>query len=124
MNPTDLRDALEADPTLRKSLGASNTLNAPTLLDLLFWNVVISFVVNVTASAVYDQIRRLFASDEVLTARDLAKVAGLLKQPVEGYDPARVDGAVRAAARLLEDQGVPAAEEAVQRAVQTASRPT
>lgn len=123
MNPSNLRAALEADPGLRKSLTANRTLNSDVLLDLVFWNVVIAFVVNVTASVVYDQARKQVSGDEVLTPKDLAKLADLLKRPIDEYDPGRIDGAVRAAAQVLEDQGVPGAEEAVKRAVQTAARP-
>ncbi len=123
MIPSNLRMALEADQELRKSLPAGNTFNSDVILDMVFWNVVIAFVVNITASAVYDKARKQFMNDEGLTAKDLAKLADLLKQPIDGYDPARVDMAVRAAAQILEDQGVSDAEAAVRRAVQTAASP-
>lgn len=121
MDPNELRHSLDADPAFRQLVAKSDALNSPVLYDLLLWNVVIAFVVNVSASVAYDVLRNRLSSGEPLTQRELNENSDVLHKPIEDYDPKRVDAATNAATRVLEDQGVHGTAELVKRAVRSAA---
>jgi hypothetical protein len=120
--PAAVRAALESDVKLRTALTRTGVLNSPALLDLVLWNVVVAFVVNVTASVLYDEIRRRRSRDGTLTQKDLQQLAELLDKPIEGFDPSRVEGAAQEAAQVLEDHGIPDGDAAVREAVRKTTR--
>lgn len=88
---------------------ASPEFSSPDVLDLVVWNVLVGYVVNIAASATYPMISKLLSSQGRLDKDALAQVGAELDAPVP---PLPHDAAARERiVAVLAQYGVPAGEQ-------------
>lgn len=78
----DLRDQTynEISGIFQESSPFTFNLSSPELLDLIIWNVVISFIVGVASNAAYSYLREILASKGKLTSEDLAEYKEIIEK--------------------------------------------
>src|SRR4051794_29193817 len=103
---------------IMQSSTRTGTLESKSLKKLITWNVVIAFVVNVSASSLYDYMRSKLNKEGEVSLSDIEKIMSELEKPIDAYDLNKENHALKKAAECLALYGITDADKIVKRALE------